>query len=1137
MISPAAALLRLGLLSIDAYWPQFAELTGRLEGYVARVAQRRVQTFCRPTPRGIQWPITNSIIVPNPTCCQFAPPLLARDKSAFARFLALALTAGAWVAFAAGPVPLPTLDAAFQDPPVSSRPHTFWHWMNGHVSREGITRDLEAMKAAGLGGFLLWNTSEGTPLGPVKYMSPEWWRLLEHTFAETDRLGLKMGMHNCAGWSSSGGPWVTPDRAMQEVVWTETSVTGPAAIDQQLTIPEPALGIERDMKKDPKINRRYYVDREKVRGYYRDIALFAFPTLRGDAAGTPFRLEEWRLKAGFGKLRDRQPLDPRPVPAGDVIDPGGMVDLSDKLDRDGRLRWQVPPGNWTLLRLGYQPTGRQNHPAPVEGRGLEVSKLSAAAVDFFWDQSIAKFIQTAGARTGKVFTHVEVDSFEVGHQNWSETLAGDFRRLRGYDLRRYLPALTGRIVGNVESTERFLWDFRKTIGDLIAGNYYGRFAARCREHGLLFANEPYGTYGNADDFTVAGHADIPTCEWWAGQYTPHHTATAKLAASAAHTYGRPIVDAEAFTGNPARIFEEYPANMKAQGDYMFCQGVNRFSFHSFVHDPYGQPPGLGLGTYGSRLDPRNTWWAFSRPWRDYLARCQHLLQQGQFVADLLYYAGEDAPQWCRLRDDLTPRPPTGLDFDFCNREILGRLQVQDGTLLAPGGIRYRLLVLPPVTHLRPATLRTIAALVAAGATVVGPKPLRTPGLEGGDAAARELRELADRVWGDCDGKSVTTHTHGRGRVYWGRPLDDVCRELSLVPDFTFDATTASPPGKTLYPGPGTEYIHRRIGETDIYFVSNQHDQAKTLHASFRVTGRQPELWHPDTGRIEGAPEFEPTPDGRTRVTLRLDPAGSAFVVFRRPLAGEAGVLAIQKNHQPASARLRREEGRLLLRAAEAGEFQLTTTAGRVRRAAVPNLPAPLALAGPWEVAFSAGQGAPEKILLPQLVSWTQHEHPEVKHFSGTATYRLEADVPADWLAAGRRVTLDLGDVQVIAEVTVNGRNLGVLWKAPYATDITSALRPGRNQLEVRVANLWVNRLLGDLRHPDDNEWTSETGSTAPGQGLARIPDWVTQNTPRPSPQRRAFVAWRWLHLPKKSLLPSGLIGPVRLVPEAEVLVE
>ena len=259
----------------------------------------------------------------------------------------------------AAPVEAPNA-AYFIHPPVASRPSVWWHWVNGHVSREQITRDLEDMMRGGLNGFTLFNTSEGTPPGPIKYFSPEWWRLLEHTMTEAERLGLTMGIHNGAGWSSSGGPWVTPDRAMQELVWTEIQVSGPGEIDRLLAIPEPALGLERDMKKDPLINRRYYVPREQVRGYYRDIALFAFPTLKGDAAGKPYRLEEWRLKAGFGKLRDRQDPDQRPVPAGDVIDVSQLVDLTGKLDAEGRLKWRAPAGDWTILRLGYQPTGRQN---------------------------------------------------------------------------------------------------------------------------------------------------------------------------------------------------------------------------------------------------------------------------------------------------------------------------------------------------------------------------------------------------------------------------------------------------------------------------------------------------------------------------------------------------------------------------------------------------------------------------------------------------------------------------------------------------------------------------------------------------------------------------------------------------------
>lgn len=1045
------------------------------------------------------------------------------------------------VPFASGVRSAALDEASFKTPPASSQPFAWWHWMNGHISREQITRDLEAIKRGGMNGFMLWNAAEGTPPGPVKYFSPEWWRLLEHTMSEAERLGLTMGMHNGAGWSSSGGPWVTPDRAMQEVVWTELRVSGPGEIDQILTMPEPALGLERDMKKDPKINRRYYVDRESVRGYYRDIALFAFPTLSGDASGKPHRLAEWRLKAGFGKLRDRQPRDARPVPQGNAIDAARLVDLTGKLDAAGRLKWQVPPGDWTILRMGYQPTGRQNHPAPIEGRGLEISKLSADAVDFFWDQSIARFVRAAGPRVGKVFTYLEIDSFEVGHQNWSATLAEDFRRLRGYDLHRHLPALTGRIVGSADETERFLWDFRKTIGDLIAENYQGRMAALCRKHGLQLAIEPYGSYGNTDDFTVAGHADIPTCEWWAGQYNAHHTATARLAASAAHTHGRKIVDAEAFTGNPARIFEEHPFSMKAQGDFMFCQGVNRFSFHTFAHDPYGVAPGLGLGTYGGRFDTRNTWWEQGQSWREYIARCQHLLQQGEFVADLLYYAGEDAPQWCRTREELDPQPPQGIDFDVCSREILGRLVVREGRLVTPAGLSYRMLVLPPVSHMRTATLRTLDALVAAGAVVVGPKPTRLPGLEGGAEAERELKALADGIWGPCDGKSVTSQAHGKGRLCWGRPLAELCRELELTADFAFTAPGFASTEKTLHPGSGVDYIHRRIGGADVYFVSNQHHKPKVVQASFRVGGLVPELWDPVRGRVEDAPEFSPEPGGRTRVTLRLAPAGSVFVVFRRSATGLSGVVSLEKDGQSvvsANTALRSSGGRLFLTTGDAGVHQLRLSDGGTRRALVPALPSSQIIEGPWQVSFPPGRGVPAVAEFPRLVSWTAHADPEIRHFSGTAAYRIEVNVPADWLGKNRRVRLELGEVQLLPEVLVNGSSQGVWWTLPHAGDVTAALKPGRNSLEIRVTNLWVNRLIGDQAHPDDAEWTTETGSTAPGKGLAQVPDWVARGTPRPSPLRRAFVGWQWPHLvATKPLLPSGLLGPVRLVPVFETVVE
>ena len=1027
------------------------------------------------------------------------------------------------------------LSQGFMTPAPAYGPHTWWHWMNGHITREGITRDLEAMKQAGLAGFTMFNVTEGIPPGPVKFASEPWWEMVTHTIDESERLGLDMGVMICAGWATTAGPWVTPDMAMQEVVWTERRVQGPVIFEGQLDIPEPALGIERDMKRDPEINKRYYVDREQVRGHYRDIALLAFPTLRGDIAGDPVRLDGWWGKSGFEKLSEYT-TQTAGVAEYDRIDAEQIIDLTALLDADGRLRWDVPPGDWTLLRMGYQPTGRQNHPAPVEGRGLEIDKLSAAAADLHWKHLIAKIVHVAGERTGKTFTRVLIDSYEAGHQNWSHSFAGDFRNLMGYDLTSYLPALTGRIIGAVDETERFLWDFRKTISDLIVENYYGRFASLCKQSGLQLAVEGYGRYGNTDDFIASGSGDIPMCEWWVFANSSYHTATAKLASSAASTYGSQIVDSEAFTGSNNRIFEEYPFAFKAQGDYFFCLGVNRYTYHTFVHDPYMIPPGFGLGSNGSRFDTRNTWWPYVDSYLDYVSRCQYMLQQGHTVADLLYYVGEDAPKAAKPRNEFNPVPPDGLDYEFCSREILDRLQVRDGQLVLPGGSSYRMLVLLTGDRLSLEEMLHIERLVLDGAVVVGAQPSRVSGLN--EAASEEsgMLEVARRLWGKADGQSVTQHAYGKGRVYWGKPLEEICAGLGILPDFSFELYGDEVYGETQYPGNGMEYIHREIEGAAVYFVSNQHHREKHLEAFFRVGGRVPELWDPSTGRIEDAAVYRTLPDGRTGVTLRLDPAGSVFVVFRRQSGNTPSVTRLEHEGNPVYGHLYREGGRLMLRSSVAGTYRVYDSQGGSRTVTIGELPDAVGLEGAWQADFEPGRGAPKHATLEGLQCLSSHDLAGIRHFSGTVAYRKEFDVARGMLSRGRRVTLDLGDVQVIARVYMNGQDMGVLWKEPYAVDVTGALRPGRNKLEVHVANQWVNRILGDLQEPDDCVWTSKTGSTAPGLSLEYVPEWVIEGTPRPSSGRKAFVAWKWPHFQNKDLLPSGLIGPVRLVNEMTVRV-
>ena len=982
----------------------------------------------------------------------------------------------------------------FKNPPISAKPHTWWHWINGHISMEAITKELEAMKNVGLGGFTLFNSDTSTPLaGPVEYMSDEWYKMIEYTISEADRLGLEMRIHNGAGWSASGGPWITPNKAMQEIVWTELYVSGPKHINEVIEIPEPALGIERDMRKDPKKNERFYVSREDVRGFYNDIAVLAFPTLKTDLENDPFRLESWRSKAGFSKINDIYKINNETMPAGASIQLDQILDLTSFLTKDGKLCWDVPEGDWTIMRFGYQPTGRKNHPAPESGTGLETDKLSSSATDLFWKYSVNEIINIANRKNSDVFKGVIVDSYEAGHQNWNSSFAQDFMLINGYDITKYLPAITGKVVESVDETERFLWDYRKTLSDLIIKNYYGRFSELCKYSGLTFSAEPYGTYGNTDDFSVAIVPDIPMAEWWTfTKNSSQLNTTAKLASSAAHTQGRKIVDSEAFTGSSDRIFEEHPYALKKQGDFFYTQGINRFSMHTFTHNPYNYPPGFGLGTYGSRIDPGNTWWPFVGAWFKYLARCQYILQQGQFVADILYYVGDDAPKSSQIIQHILPALPKGYDYDFCTSKTLMQVEVENSNIILPSGMSYKILVLPESEFMTPEVLNKIKNIVSSGGNVVGGKPLYLPGLSFNDQE-KEFNSIANVLWKDVD-NHLNVCEYGKGKIYNKTDLELVFSDINLLPDFSYRFLNSDDTEDQTDLYEGLEYIHRRIEDTDIYLISNQDSISRDLKIFFRIENMLPELWNPDNGSIEYAVNYRAETDKRMSVNLEIDPYGSLFVVFRQPIKNESNIISVLKDNKSA-------------------EVQCSNIH--------------IELNAPWDVSFPLADNKTKTVKFFTLMPWDKHEDLDIKYFSGIATYSYNLDVTENLLSNDKINILDLGDVKVIAEVYVNGINQGIAWKAPFQVNITNSLKLGDNKIEIRVANLWVNRLIGDEQYEDDCEWTSETRSSQNVLALKVLPDWLVNDSPRPTP-RSTFVTIKWPHIKNKKLLSSGLIGPVKL---------
>jgi len=977
-------------------------------------------------------------------------------------------------ALAAGPET--TLEQNFAQPPASAKPHTWWHWMNGNITKEGITADLEAMKRVGIGGAQSFNVGDGIPAGPVNYMSPAWRALAKHAITEADRLGLEICLHNCPGWSASGGPWITPEYAMQQVVFAEKQIQGPLKFSGEIEPPKGNLG------------------------FYRDIAVLAFPTPAGEAGGKGFRIADWESKAGMtskNKSRVAIAADQRPVAAGDVIAPDKVIDLT------GRKTWDVPAGNWTLVRFGYTPVGTLNRTPPDSGKGLECDKLSRAAAKFHWSESMGNVIADVGPLAGKSFNNVLIDSYEVGTQNWTPQMAAQFRQRRGYDLLPYLPCLTGRVVGSLDRSERFLWDFRRTLADLFVSEYVGTFQELCHQNGLLLSIEPYGP-GNFNHLEIAALADIPMGEFWTAAPSRYGW-TGRLAASSANANGRKFVGAESFTSGPDVAWSGHPGNLKTEGDHFFCEGINRFIFHTFVHQPWMNVlPGMTMGPHGMQGNRNNTWFEQGAAWMTYLARCQYLLQEGRSVKDICYVLGEDSPVGNSLpeRAELRPAPPQGYDYDFVDAGTVLKLSVKDGQLVLPSGMTYRALVLLPGQGMRPALARKLNELIEAGAPVVGPRPTHSPSLENYPNADAEVKEL---------GAAIAEET-----------LGPVLAKIRLAPDAQFQSREGTAK---------IEYLHRQIGDMDVYFVSNQKDQPVTVEGSFRVSGREPELWHPDTGRMEAAPVCRQTPDRRTSVTVALDQAGSVFVVFRQPARADS-VVSITRDGLPVSvAELHREGDTLTVRATQRGDYVAETALENRFVAKVAEVPAPVELAGPWQVKFPAGWGAPEQIQLDKLISWTKHENPDVKHFSGTATY--ETDFKFQISDSKSHTLLDLGRVEVMAEVWLNGKNLGVVWKAPFQVDVTRALRAGGNHLEVRVVNLWINRLIGDAALPEDAKFDKMSSR---GSGILEIPEWLREGKPRPATPRQTFATWH--HFTAQSpLVESGLLGPVRLVFEQVALLK
>ena len=1082
------------------------------------------------------------------------------------------VVAGAWIVQAQ--TSGDTLRTGFENPPDSAKPRVWWHWMSGNITKEGIQADLEWMKRVGIGGFQNFDAGLNTPQIVEKrlvFMTPEWKDAFRYAVTLADRLGLEVAIAGSPGWSESGGPWVPPAQAMKKIVWSETRVEGGHPFTGALPKPPSTTGLYGNLpgsRPAPEFYRdsvvaayrapegdrtlaelgakvtssggafdlaalggdgsakptllpaapvdekawiriefpgpqtfsglTFVTDGGSGRGctsargnppptqelessddglQFRTLAAFpggactiAFPavtarffrvTVRTVAppaavsgqpqpatpAGTLVAqlvlhtvapVNRFEDKAGFSAAAGIYAMATPAVPEAGAVRKSDVIDLTSRMRPDGTLDWTPPAGRWVVLRMGYSLTGAHNSPASPEATGLEVDKMNPAYVRAYFDNYLGQYKDTLGDLMGKRgLQYVITDSWEAGVANWTDDMMGEFARRRGYDMRPWVPALTGRIVESAEASDRFLWDFRKTLGELTAEYHYDQLTAILRERGMARYSESHET-GRAyigDGMEVKRSAAVPMSAMWVpfpGRPSSQFDADVRESASVAHIYGQNLVAAESLTARGG-AWTYSPETLKPTADRMLAMGLNRFVIHTSVHQPVNDKiPGLGLGQYGQWFTRHETWAELAKPWTTYLARSAYMLQQGKFVADILYYYGEDS-NITALFSAKPPDIPAGYNFDYINADALeNRLAATDGQLTTTTGMSYRLLALDANSrHMSLGVLRRIRDLVKAGAVVVGPKPIDSPS-QADDQA--EFKTIADQLWGPGIGK---------GRVFGSGTIAEALAALQASPDFDY---TKPQPDTSLF------FVHRKLADGEIYWVSNTNDRVETLEATFRVEGKAPELWHPDAGVTEPAPYR--IANGRTSVPLRLEPHDAVFVVFRQASASPSRTLP-QRVETPLAT-----------------------------------------VEGPWEVAFQANRGAPARISLNTLSSWSESADPGVKYFSGTGTYARTIQAPEDWFQTGARLWLDLGNVKNLAEVSVNGAPLGILWKTPFRVDVTSALKPGANTIEIKVTNLWVNRLVGD-QQPD-------------------------------AAKRYTYTA-RQFYQADSPLLPSGLLGPVRVV--------
>lgn len=970
-----------------------------------------------------------------------------------------------------------TLMEKFKSPPGEARMSCYWWWINSMATKESITRDLEEMKAKGYGSATLidagsssYEIATKTAHGPV-FMSPDWMGLYKHAVREADRLGISLCVNVQSGWNP-GGPSITPEHALKKLTYSECNISGGKILHIKLALPESNL-------------------------LYRDVCVQAVKQL---PEGTPIKDEAipyWSAKSfnsGLGfqeifpldKLREGFLFDSN----AEVIKKSEILDLTDSFDGE-TLNWDAPEGNWTIIRYGWTCTGVRTSTTSDGWEGLSVDHLSAEAFDVFSKTVIEPLIYTA-KEAGNSVRFLQTDSWEMGVVNWTNRFPEEFKKYRGYDIFPYLPVMTGRIVESPELSNRFLQDLRRTVSDCIYENHYMLFKELAHKHGMMIDPESGGPcYTPVDALQIMSISDIPHGEYWARSISHVASEGARLSvrqsACVAHTNGKRFVEAEGPTSIGPQ-WERSPKDLKGILDRIFCSGVNRLVWHAFVSSPkeYGVPGNEYFA--GTHLNPNVTWWEQAGDFVDYIDRCSYLLQQGLFVADVLYYTGDDVPNMVFLKEEVD-NLNFGYDWDKCSKDvILNRLSFSEGKIRLPDGMSYQVLILPPHKTIDLEVLRKIEQLVLQGMTVIGEPPLRTSGLTNYPEGDKELYEIRNRMWGWLDGVNRTEQTYGKGRVIWGQDINNVLMSMSVKPDLSYTSRRS---------GTLLDYIHRRTEEQDIYFVTNRYavngindyfyrympslpDRYEFVNCKFRVTGKVPELWNPQTGDIRPVLNYYEE-NGTTVIPLHFNPEGSIFVVFRNAEKTNNHIVKVERcssaifpddleagQYPPIEFETKKDN--IVANIYDPGNYKIYWNNGSVLSIGSSEKIEKYVIMGNWVVRFDSCWGKSEPVIFNKLYSWTDSEDPEIRYFSGKAIYENTFYIKTEQLR-DKKMKLDLGNVQDLAVIKVNDHVFPVSWSAPFEVDITPYVKEGQNTLSIEIVNLWPNRLIGDSKLPKQERRT------------------------------------------------------------------